>query len=80
MNDNELEQLINTFFDEFWTTQDIAKYLGVSQRTVWQYKSNKKLPRPFGFFENKPLWAKRHIKEWFEEGKLSQTITIIRHK
>lgn len=76
----KLEKLFNEFTDNFYTETDIANFLGVKVRTIWQYKSNGKLPRPFGFMDNKPIWSKIDIHNWAIEQNLSQVINIIKIK
>jgi predicted DNA-binding transcriptional regulator AlpA len=80
MPNKDLEILFNSFVDNFMTGKDIALLLNVKERTIWQYKSNGKLPRPFGFLDNKPIWSKIDIQNWIKEENLSQAVNIIIYK
>tara|TARA_B100001559_G_C16267223_1_gene514378 strand:+ start:105 stop:338 length:234 start_codon:yes stop_codon:yes gene_type:complete len=73
----DLEKLFNKFTDNFMTATDIATLLKVKERTIWQYKANEKMPRPFGFIDNKPIWSKKDILKWIKTGNLSQVTHII---
>lgn len=79
-NNEKLEKVFNEFNANFMTGKDIANLLNVKERTIWQYKSNGKLPRPFGFLDNKPIWAKIEIQKWIREENLSQAVNIIIYK
>tara|TARA_R100000951_G_C2609029_1_gene170620 strand:+ start:108 stop:350 length:243 start_codon:yes stop_codon:yes gene_type:complete len=80
MPEKDLEILFNDFTDNFMTGKDIATLLNVKERTIWQYKSNGKLPRPFGFLDNKPIWSKIDIQNWIKTENLSQAVNIIIYK
>jgi len=78
-DEDKLEKIFNSFTEHFMTAKDIADLIKVKERTIWQYKSNGKLPRPFGFVDNKPIWSKGEIFKWCRENpKLSQIISIIK--
>ena len=79
-NNEKLEKVFNEFNANFMTGKDIANLLNVKERTIWQYKSNGKLPRPFGFMDNKPIWSKIDIHNWAIKQNLSQVINIIKIK
>jgi len=79
-NNEKLEKVFNEFIANFMTGKDIANLLNVKERTIWQYKSNGKLPRPFGFMDNKPIWSKIDIHNWAIKQNLSQVINIIKIK
>ena len=80
MPEKDVEILFNDFTDNFMTGKDIATLLNVKERTIWQYKSNGKLPRPFGFLDNKPIWSKIDIQNWIKTENLSQAVNIIIYK
>ena len=75
--DDILDKLFNEFTDNFMSAKDIATLLNVKERTIWQYKASEKMPAPFGYIDNKPIWAKKDIKQWIDTGNLSQVTYII---
>lgn len=50
---------------EWWTTSDVASYLGVDVRTVSAYRSRKQIPPPDQTLGRRThLWRPARIIEW----------------
>lgn len=49
---------------EWWTTTDVAAYLGVSLGTVSAYRARRQLPEPDGRIGQSWIWAPVRITTW----------------
>jgi|SRR3954453_4005020 hypothetical protein len=58
----KVEQLENEA--EWWTTADIASYLGVQPATVSNYRRHAQMPAPDGKVEGTYVWRPSRILEW----------------
>lgn len=52
--------------DEWWTTTDVAAYLGVAVRTVAAYRSRQQMPAPDKTIGRLNLWRPAKIIEWHQ--------------
>ena len=41
----------------------LAKYLGVSNRTIWNWRNTNKLPEPLFMVNSRPRWSRAQIVE-----------------
>ena len=44
--------------------KQLARLLGVSERTIYRWRRQKKLPRPLVFDLNRPFWSMAQIENW----------------
>ena len=44
------------FWSIYWSVKEIAEYYNVQINTVWMWKYNHKLPKPFTTVGKSPLW------------------------
>lgn len=51
---------------EWWTTTDVATYLGVNVSTVSTYRSRGQMPAPEQRFGRTWLWRPKTVIEWHE--------------
>jgi len=52
--------------DEWWTTSDVAAYLGVVVGTVSTYRSREQMPAPDRTIGRTPVWRPARIIEWHQ--------------
>ena len=55
----------------FYDVDRLAKELNVQPRTIWQYKNNGTLPKPFTIFGNSPVWTADQVKQIKLKRKIS---------
>lgn len=48
----------------WWTSSDVARYLGVQLRTVTAYRNRGQMPTPDGRIGSRPAWLPATITEW----------------
>lgn len=51
---------------EWWTTSDVAAYLGVAVSTVSTYRHRKQMPQPAQTVGRTHMWRPARIIEWNE--------------
>ena len=51
---------------DWWTTTDVANYLGVSIKTVSAYRSREQMPAPDRTIGRTHVWQPKRIIEWHE--------------
>jgi len=49
---------------EYWTLQEVAERLGLSEGTVSGYRSRGRMPKPDQQFGRTPLWKPETIAAW----------------
>lgn len=49
------------FWSIYWSVKQIAEYYDVQINTVWMWKYNNKLPKPFTLVGKSPLWIASEI-------------------
>jgi hypothetical protein len=52
---------------EWWTTNDVAAYLGVGKATVSAYRGRGQLPEPDGKIGQSWIWRPSRIITWHEQ-------------
>jgi len=50
--------------DDYWTTSEVAEYLGVAVSTVSAYRSRGQMPEPVRTIGHTPVWDPAAIREW----------------
>jgi predicted DNA-binding transcriptional regulator AlpA len=50
--------------DDWWTTEDVATFLGIGTSTVSAYVTRKQMPRPDRYMGRTRLWRPATIREW----------------
>lgn len=45
-----------SFWSIYWDVAKVAEYYKVQINTVWMWKYNNKLPKPFTYVGKSPLW------------------------
>ena len=61
-----LERLEKTPELDLYTDLQVARYLGISRTTVWNWSKQKLLPQPIKMGRAK-RWKKETIDEWLKE-------------
>lgn len=56
--------MTNTLPDDWWTTDDVATFLGVSTSTVRAYIARDQMPKPDRYFGKTSVWQPTTIREW----------------
>ena len=51
------------FWLKYWSVKEIAQYYDVQINTVWMWKYNNKLPKPFTLVGKSPLWLASEVVE-----------------
>jgi predicted DNA-binding transcriptional regulator AlpA len=51
---------------EWWTTSDVAEYLGVQVATVSNYRKRGQMPEPDETVGRTHMWRPRRVIEWHE--------------
>lgn len=59
--------------DTWWTTNDVATYLGVSIGTVSSYRGRQQIPEPDDRIGRTWVWAPARIIEWDKHRPRKQT-------
>jgi predicted DNA-binding transcriptional regulator AlpA len=49
---------------EYWTTREVAKFLGIAESTVRACAARHKMPDPDAYVGATKLWRQKTIKEW----------------
>jgi excisionase family DNA binding protein len=49
---------------DYWTTREVAKFLGIGESTVRAYVTRHKMPEPDAYVGATKLWRQQTIKEW----------------
>jgi predicted DNA-binding transcriptional regulator AlpA len=49
---------------DWWTTREVAKFLGIEESTVRAYAARHKMPEPDAYVGATKLWRQETIKEW----------------
>jgi predicted DNA-binding transcriptional regulator AlpA len=49
---------------EYWTTREVAKFLGIAESTVRAYATRGKMPEPDAYVGATKVWRQQTIKEW----------------
>lgn len=52
---------------QYWTTADVARYLGVNLGTVSSYRGRHQMPEPHGRIGSTPVWKPETIIAWQAE-------------
>ena len=52
---------------DWWTTTDVANYLGVTVSTVSTYRSRGQMPAPDRTIGRTHVWAPKRIIEWHDQ-------------
>jgi excisionase family DNA binding protein len=52
--------------DDWWTTENVASYLGVATSTVRAYVVRNQMPKPQRSIGRNWLWKPETIKEWHQ--------------
>lgn len=50
--------------DDWWTTDDVATFLGVGASTIRAYVTRKQMPQPDRYMGRTRLWRPGTIREW----------------
>jgi excisionase family DNA binding protein len=53
-----------TLLGDYWTTREVAKFLGIGESTVRAYVTRHKMPEPDAYVGATKLWRQQTIKEW----------------
>ncbi|WP_174535047.1 helix-turn-helix domain-containing protein [Micromonospora chalcea] len=51
---------------EWWTTSDVAAYLGVKVATVSNYRKRGQMPEPDATVGRTHMWRPKRVVEWHE--------------
>lgn len=51
----------------WWTTTDVARYLGVSVATVSSYRGRRQMPAPLGKIGSSHVWTPASIMSWQDD-------------
>jgi predicted DNA-binding transcriptional regulator AlpA len=49
---------------DWWTTKEVAQFLGIEEVTVRAYVTRHKMPQPDAYVGSTKLWQQQTIKEW----------------
>jgi predicted DNA-binding transcriptional regulator AlpA len=50
--------------DDWWTTEDVATFLGIGTSTVSAYVTRKQMPQPDRYMGRTRLWRPATIRAW----------------
>ncbi len=56
----------NLLVDPLLTTQELARLLKVSKRTIWRWLAQKRLPEPIRYSRSCIRWKTSTIREYLE--------------
>lgn len=65
--------------DDWWTTDDVATYLGVVTSTVRAYVTRDQMPKPDRYIGRVRLWKPATIREWHQSRPRRDTKTPAEH-
>jgi predicted DNA-binding transcriptional regulator AlpA len=51
---------------DWWTTEEVATFLGVSSSTIRSYLARHQVPEPDRRFGRLPAWRPETIRDWHE--------------
>jgi excisionase family DNA binding protein len=51
----------------YWTTQEVAEYLGVAEATIRAYVARNQMPKPDRRYGRTNLWRPATIEKWRPE-------------
>ena len=63
MGQEQTTEFYNSITLMFYDVDRLANELNVQPRTIWQYKNNGKIPKPFTSFGSSPVWTADQVKE-----------------
>ena len=67
-----MEELVTPVISKTWMNVDqVADYLGLSAKTVYQYVSDRRIPFVKIPSSNQVRFNRRRIDEWMEQGQFS---------
>lgn len=52
--------------DDWWSTEDVATFLGVNASTVRAYVAREQMPQPDRHIGRMQLWKPETIREWHQ--------------
>jgi len=53
--------------EDWWTTNDVAAYLGISQSTIRSYVARQQMPAPDRHIGRTAVWKPDTIRTWHED-------------
>jgi predicted DNA-binding transcriptional regulator AlpA len=53
--------------EDWWTTSDVARFLGISSSTVRAYAAREQMPKADRRIGREPVWRPDTIREWHEQ-------------
>lgn len=64
---------MSTLPDDWWSTDDVASYLGVGTSTVRAYVARQQMPQPDRRIGRMQLWKPATIRAWHEARPTKKT-------
>jgi predicted DNA-binding transcriptional regulator AlpA len=55
---------METLPDDWWSTDDVAAFLGVGASTIRAYVTRRQMPQPDRYIGRTRLWRPQTIREW----------------